>query len=149
MSKNIHTKSEIDDTRVVVKDFVRRPPYWSYRSLGYTPLKEFMEFQRNIDDYLEKLFQGGIDDGNGDVLDNMNIDIAMQALTDLAIQRVNHRNTIKDLAARFEGDRACFEEELRNLTNRLDQNLKKQSAIKEKIDKNEFKKGDTRNEYKE
>lgn len=144
--KDVETKREIDDSRALVNDFRRRPPYWSYRPVGYVPLKEFMEFQKIIDEHLNALFAGNIDDGNGDVLDNLIRDITCKAAEDLALQKVKHNNTIHDLVRRVEGDRDVFDDEQAKLKTLLSENDERLKQIGKKINKNEYFVGGESNE---
>ena len=101
----------VDDTETVVQDFVLRAPFWSYRTVPYRGYEPFVEYGPAIDKYLESLFKGEIDDGNGDVLDNLICDMARQAEKDLDLQRTQHRDTIKSLDLRNQGDHWAFQHE--------------------------------------
>lgn len=56
-------------------DFTRRAPFWSYRVKDYLLYGPLVSFRGEIDSYLNKLFAGDIDEGNGDVLDSMIADL--------------------------------------------------------------------------
>ena len=121
-----------------VHDFTLRIPYWSYRPVpyrGYAPLAELRE---ELDRRLEALFAGDIDEGNGDVLDGMIFSVVRQALTDLDRQRASHKDRIESLATRPFGDRTQFEEQLAYVLEDLENNLKEQAIVKERLDWDEY-----------
>lgn len=122
----------------VTHDFAMRSPYWQYRPAKYQQYKPFDEYQREIDKYLEKLFEGEIDEENGDVLDNLIGDITRQALNHLDRQRVDHGDMIHSLRARFESDRSTFEDQLRHLQEALDENRSEQSIVMKLLKKDEY-----------
>lgn len=132
----------------VKHDFARRSPYWQYRPAKYQQYKPFDEYREEIDQYLEKLFGGEIDEENGDVLDNLIGDITRQALNDLDRQRVEHRDAIHSLHVRFESDRTSFESELRHLQEELDENRSEQGIVMDLLKKDEYA-GDRRNNNEE
>lgn len=129
---------EVDDTPVIVRDFNRRAPFWSYRTAEYQELPEFAGFKSEIDAYLEKLFDGELDDGNGDVLDTMISDILRQAMRDLERQRVVHRDTIVSFGIRAKSDEAAFTNELQHQRDDLAQNLREQARICDRLHRDEF-----------
>ena len=128
---NRHRTDETEDT--VVRDFQRRAPFWSYRVTEYRPFAPFAEFRKELDGYLEKLFAGEIDDGNGDVLDNLIVDIARQAQFDLEKQRADHQDNLRNLQLRTVGDRSQFLEARKTLAVDLDDNLIEQEALKKRL----------------
>lgn len=128
----------VSSEEAVVNDFERRIPYWSYRPTNYKVFEPFMEYKSEIDGYLEKLFNGEIDDGNGDVLDNMIMDMARQAEKSLAKQHTEHGDIIKSFDIRAKSDRIAFEDELKLLRDRLDICMKKQAKYKELLEEDEF-----------
>lgn len=132
-------KREVDDRRVIVNDFVRRAPFWSYRVKDYQIYPPFADYQKEIDAYLEKLFSGELDDGNGDVLDNLISDMFHKAKQDLNRQRQEHHDAIKSFWIRFQGDRRAFENELDLLKVSLQETIKEQPDIDKKLRKSEFK----------
>lgn len=128
----------VDDEMVVVRDFNRRTPFWSYRTAAYKPYPPFAQFKAEIDAYLEKLFAGELDDGNGDVLDTMISDVLRQAERDLARQRTEHRDMIVSFGLRARSDRTAFEHELGKLRESLERNQREQSKIRSRLENNEF-----------
>lgn len=122
----------------VKHDFARRSPYWQYRPVKYQQYKPFDEYKGEIDRYLEKLFEGEIDEENGDVLDNLIGDITRQALNHLDRQRVEHRDVIHSLHVRFESDRTSFESELRHLQEALEENRSEQGIVMKLLKKDEY-----------
>lgn len=129
----------VDDAPVVVRDFNRRTPFWSYRTSDYKPYPPFARFKEDIDAYLEKLFAGDIDDGNADVLDTMISDVLRQAEHDLAHQRTEHHDVIVSFGIRAKSDKLAFERELQKRSEALEQNLQEQNEIRQRLRKNEFK----------
>ena len=128
----------VDDAPVVVRDFNRRTPFWSYRTTEYKPYPPFEQFKDEIDAYLEKLFAGDIDDGNGDVLDTMISDVLRQAEHDLARQRTEHRDVIVSFGIRAKSDQTTYERELQKETEELERNMQEQSEIRQRLQRNEF-----------
>ena len=131
-----HQTLEQDDT--VVHDFLRRAPYWSYRVTDYRPYAPFSDFRGGLDGYLEKLLAGEIDDGNGDVLDNLIGDMARQALLDLEKQRADHQDYLRSLDARTVGDRDQFQRCRDALERDLNRNLQEQAALEQRADRHTF-----------
>ena len=122
----------------VKHDFARRSPYCQYRPVKYQQYKPFDEYQGEIDQYLEKLFEGEIDEENGDVLDNLIGDITRQALNHLDRQRVDHRDMIHSLSVRFDSDRSIFENQLQHLKEALEENRSEQGIVMNLLKKDEY-----------
>lgn len=99
--------NNMDDTRTTVYDFRRRlTEFESYRPPEYVinpALDEDIMYPR-LDAYLAKLFAGGVDPGNGDVLDELIFSAAIEGMPDLARQRYEHKDVIVRLAARYVTD---------------------------------------------
>ena len=77
-----------------------------------------------IDRHLEALFAGDVDDGNGDMLDNIIFGPYRKSVPYLNIQRLNHKDMNRRLVARRVSDRADFErirDERKNELERLEQ----------------------------
>lgn len=130
----LNNRSRTDETEdTVVRDFQRRAPYWSYRVTDYRPYAPFTEFRKELDGYLEKLFAGEIDDGNGDVLDNLIVDMTQLALHDLDKQRADHQDNLRNLELRTVGDRSQFLEARKMLAVDLDDNLIEQESLKRRL----------------
>ena len=118
----------MDDSRVTVYDFKRRIQclFESYRSTDYrlySGLSE-EEMKPKIDRHLEALFAGDVDDGNGDMLDNIIFGPYRESVPYLNIQRLNHKDMNRRLVARRVSDRADFEKirnERQNELERLEQ----------------------------
>lgn len=134
--KNIN--ESVGSEKMVMNDFERRIPYWSYRPVSYEVYEPFKEYKTEIDGYLEKLFNGEIDDGNGDVLDNMIMDMARQAEKSLNRQRVEHRDMIKSLDIRAQSDRKAFKCQLELLKEQLENNKHNQEKYNKLADADEF-----------
>ncbi len=122
----------------IVNDFVRRTPFWSYRAASYQIYEPFMGYKEDIDRYLEKLFAGEIDDGNGDVLDSMISDMERQAEKHLLRQHSEHQDVIKSFELRMLGDRKAFEEQVQLLKELLAANQAEQEALLARQRRDEF-----------
>lgn len=103
----------MDDSRVTVYDFKRRIQclFESYRSTDYRlyPGLSEEEMKPKIDRHLEALFSGDVDDGNGDMLDNIIFGPYRESVPYLNIQRLIHKDMNRRLVARRVSDRADFE----------------------------------------
>lgn len=128
----------LDDTLTTANDFTRRVPFWAYRAKDYLLYEPLVSFQGEIDSYLEKLFAGDIDEGNGDVLDNMISDLVRQAEEYLKRQRTEHRDVISSFGIRARSDRKAFRQELDLLRAALERNEEEQKNIRARLNKNEF-----------
>ena len=129
----------VDDETEIVHDFLRRAPFWSYRSVPYRDYAPLIDLKAQIDAYLDALFCGEIDDGNGDVLDNLVFDTVRQAQSDLRLQQVNHQDTIKSFGIRAVSDQAAFEQELTLLQATLAGNMEEQAKLRKMLARNEYK----------
>ncbi len=112
LSQISNPNKSISDEEVVVHDFERRTPFWGHRPKKYTLDERFMEFRNEIDEHLQRLFEGDIDSANGDTLDNLIMDVAKQAEHSLANQREWHKDWIKSLDDRARCDKKAYEEQL-------------------------------------
>lgn len=107
--KEVHTSKAIDDTLEVVNDFTCQIPYWSYQVSAYKEYTPFSDLTATLDEHLEKLFTGEIDDGNGDVLDCLIADYARESFRFLAQQRIEHRGALKMFEVQRQGAKHAFE----------------------------------------
>ena len=57
-----------------------------------------------IDDHLDKLFAGSVDDANGDMLDEIIFGAAREALPYLSKQHIDHNDTIRRFIVRRTAD---------------------------------------------
>ena len=114
-----------------VQSFKRKLLYWSYRPVKYQIYPPFASLRETIDQSLARLFEGELDEGNEDVLDNMICDIARQAYSDLERQKAEHEDMIRTLCAKAEQDKAMFEREFSHLQEDLDRNRKEQETLRE------------------
>lgn len=131
----------VDDTPVAVNDFARRAPFWSYRVKDYMLYEPLVKFKEEIDGYLEKLFSGDIDEGNGDVLDNMISDLVRQAEQYLKRQQTEHKDLITSFGIRAKSDQKAFQQELELLRGELARNMEQQKDIQARLYQNEFREG--------
>lgn len=91
--------------------FYSQRPYADLYPAEYEPYAPlFSQLKEELDQYLEKLLEGELDDANGDVLDSIITDYMRQAINDLSYQRVKHRQTIHELVIVPEALRRSFEE---------------------------------------
>ncbi|MCR5826271.1 MAG: hypothetical protein K6G54_06875, partial [Oscillospiraceae bacterium] len=128
----------VDDEPTVVRDFNRRAPFWSYRTAAYRRYLPFANYKVEIDAYLERLFSGELDDGNGDVLDTLISDVFRQAEHDLARQRTEHRDVIVSFGIRATSDKLAFTRELEKVREALERNRQEQESIRTRLRTNEF-----------
>lgn len=119
--KDRHLINSMDDTRKIVHDFRLRMPYENYRTKEYELYHKLLdeEMLPKIDQHLEKLFIGEVDDGNSDVLDAILFTPARESKPDLAKQHVDHEDMIRRLIVRRKADIADFEAITENLKNEL------------------------------
>lgn len=130
----------LDDSRVVVNDFMRRGQYESYRSVDYRMYHKLCEEEMlpRLNQHLEALFAGDVDDANGDMLDNIILGAYREAMSDLGIQRQNHKDMNRRLTARRASDRKDFArlreermEELLRLKKEYEETCNKIIGVKE------------------
>lgn len=100
----------MDDSRVMVHDFTRRYLYESYRSVDYRVFHKLWEeeMKPKLDQHLEALIAGEVDDANGDMLDNIIFGPYRESVPELGVQRLNHKDMNRRLAARRTADREDF-----------------------------------------
>lgn len=110
--KETRAGKAVDDTLEVVNDFICQIPFWGYQVAAYREYEPFSNLVLELDSYLEKLFAGEIDDGNGDVLDCLIADRVRANFKYLAQQKVEHRNMMKMFEVQRQGAKRAFEEHL-------------------------------------
>lgn len=100
----------MDDSRVVVYDFVRRIPIESYRPVEYKLYHKLRdeEMHPKLDRHLDALFAGSVDDGNGDMLDNIIFRSYRESGPDLILQKHTHEDMIRRIVAKRTSDREDF-----------------------------------------
>ena len=102
--------NSVDDSRSTVYDFTLRSTpvgFESSRTTEYTLYHKLDEAEMlpKIDDHLEKLFAGSVDDANGDMLDEIIFGAAREALPYLSKQHIDHNDTIRRFIVRRTADR--------------------------------------------
>ena len=102
--------NSVDDSRSTVYDFTLRSTpigFESYRTTEYTLYHKLDEAEMlpGIDDHLEKLCAGNVDDANGDMLDEIIFGAAREALPYLSKQHIDHNDTIRRFIVRRTADR--------------------------------------------
>lgn len=100
----------LDDTRTVVDDFKRRVPIEGHRIVEYRMYHKLEEEEMlpKLDAHLEALFAGRVDCANANMLDNIIIGSAREAVSDLRRQRCIHSDLLRRLIARRKADREDF-----------------------------------------
>lgn len=100
------------DSRVIRYDFKRRLKglFESYRAADYRIYHRLSEDEMiaKLDQHLDALFAGDVDDANGDMLDNIIFGIYRESIPDLNVQRLNHKDMNRRLIARRVSDREDF-----------------------------------------
>ena len=122
---------EVDDSRTVVNDFRLRNPFESYRTVEYRlyPALEEGKMLPLLDQHLERLFAGELDEGNGDALVSLIFGSARQALPDLRRQQADHSDTLH----RFEVRRTADREDFRRLLEQVQRKLSETDEEYEEI----------------
>ena len=104
--------NSVDDSRSTVYDFTLRSTpigFESYRTTEYTLYHKLDEAEMlpRIDDHLEKLFAGNVDDANGDMLDEIIFGAAREALPYLSKQHI-FINLFNNIFSSFFGSKFNF-----------------------------------------
>ena len=129
---------ELDDTSTLVNDFVRQKPYGTYRPVNYQISERFVDLKNEIDKYLERMFEGKIDDANGDVMDNLIYDNTRIALQDIEMQKVQHDDTIRNFIIQAEGARTAFAEHKQTVESMISEVQSRLNVIRTKYLQDEF-----------
>ena len=101
----------VDDSRTVVHDFRLRSSgstgFESYRAVEYRLYHKLEEDEMmpRLEEHLNKLFAGSVDDANGDMLDAIIFGAAREALPDLGRQQYDHLDMLRRLIVRRKADR--------------------------------------------
>lgn len=125
--------NSVDDSRSTVYDFTLRSTpigFESYRTTEYTLYHKLDEAEMlpRIDDHLEKLFAGNVDDANGDMLDEIIFGSAREALPYLSKQHIDHNDTIR----RFIVRRTADHDDIRRIR---DERVKERDTMQTEYDK--------------
>lgn len=127
-----------DDGRVLTNDFCLTISdtygHESYRTVEY---RDYARMEEGVmipllDDHLNKLFAGEVDDANGDVLDDIIYGAVREALPDLNRQRYDHGDMIRRFDVRFtanESNFICFLEQRNKERERIQHALDKVDAL--------------------
>lgn len=141
-----HIGKAVDDTLEVVNDFICQIPFWGYQVAAYREYEHFSNLILELDSYLEKLFEGEIDDGNGDVLDCLIADRARANFKYLAKQKVEHRGMMKMFEVQRQGAKRAFEEHLDSIEKLFADKDAERNDILKRYNADKFE-GGTANEY--
>ncbi len=101
----------VDDSRTVVHDFRLRSSsptgFESYRTVEYRLYHKLEEDEMmpRLEEHLNKLFAGSVDDANGDMIDAIIFGAAREALPDLGRQHYDHSDMLRRLIIRRKADR--------------------------------------------
>lgn len=146
--KKAKNTNAFDESDHIVNGFVLRAPFWSYRAAEYRRYDSFYEYQIKLDKYMDNLFDAkAIDDGNGNVMNNLIDNIADKAYADLEKQKIDHEDVIEYFNIRFRADKLHFSKELKLLQKELEKNERQIAEINQRYYKNKFiKLGDKINE---
>lgn len=125
--------NSVDDSKSTVYDFTLRSTpvgFESYRTTEYTLYRNLDEEEMlpKIDDHLEKLFAGSVDDANGDMLDEIIFGAAREALPYLSKQHIDHNDTIRRFIVRRTADR----DDIRRIR---DERVKERDTMQTEYDK--------------
>lgn len=131
----------MDDTDNIVKDFQRRSIFWAYHPIAYIVEETLCQYKTTLDEHLSIMFRGEVDSGNGDMLDNLILDVMRVAEESLDNQRVAHNHLIDSLYIRFESDKGNFIEEKNLLEKQLSEIEQRIIALKCRNKELEFKQG--------
>lgn len=102
--------NSVDDSRSIVHDFCLRKGidygFESYRTVEYRlyPKLEESEMIPRLDEHLNKLFAGVVDEANSDMLDAIIFGAAREALPDLGRQHYDHIDLLRRLINRHKAD---------------------------------------------
>lgn len=74
----------------------------SYRAADYKLYHRLSEeeMRPKLDQHLEELFTGDVDDANGDMLDDIILASYRESVTNLNVQRLNHKDMNRRLIAK-------------------------------------------------
>lgn len=102
--------NSVDDSRSVVHDFRLRSTsigFESYRTVEYRLYHKLEEEEMlpRLDEHLNKLFAGNVDDGNADMLDAILFGAAREALPYLGRQHHDHVDMLRRLVISRIADR--------------------------------------------
>lgn len=101
----------LPDSRKIER-FCQRP-YSHCRPVDYTPWPAlFSDLQPKIDNWLDELFKGDINEKNANVLDSLIVDNIRAAMDNLSEQYISHTDTIHGLSNRIITDPTSFEREI-------------------------------------
>lgn len=136
--KESNHQKHIDDEMEIVNDFTRQVPFWNYRPVSYRINERFMDLIPELDAYLERLFAGEIDDGNGDVLDNIICDHAAETIKELTDQKVSHDDLLVNMHIQAQGAIDSLENHLSKLREKREEIVRDLDDISARWAKDKF-----------
>jgi hypothetical protein len=124
----------VNDSMTITNDFCLRTSisgFESYRTCEYRLFFKLTESEMipKLDEHLDKLFSGDLDDGNADVLDGLIFSVSREAAADLDRQHSYHLDTIRRLICRRVADR----EDVRQIRETREAELQSLKAEYEKL----------------
>lgn len=128
----------VDNTETLRNDFKLRGPFWGYRSIDYREYEPFVNLTPVIDEYLNRQFEGDIDWGNANTLNNLIFGMAREAEQDLDRQHIDHGDRIQDLEQRNQSDRKHFEMVLAGLREDMQRNERDLRDIETRLAQDKF-----------
>ena len=128
----------IADTVDVVNDFNRQALFWSYRPVAYRAYAPFYNLTPVLDEFIDDLFRGNIDEGNADTLDNIIADYARQAIIFLDQQKIEHIDMIRQLQFQVDGAVKSLNLHLEQIERDVEENAEDMAVIKERMKAERF-----------
>ena len=131
----------VDTQKEIKTDFGLRSSHHgfeSYRTVDYIKFYELSHdaYYGAIDEHLDRLFKGEIDDANGNVLERFTFGPVRKAFPDLKIQHIDRQDTIRRFIVRNASDlndlkaiREARQSELNDLESELSSVINKISDI--------------------
>lgn len=121
----------VNDSMTITNDFCLRNKFESYRAVEYRLYYKLTEAEMIpvLEEHLDKLFAGELDDGNADLLDGVIFSVAREAAADLDRQHSYHLDMIRRLICRRVADR----EDVRRIREAREAELESLKAEYEKL----------------
>jgi hypothetical protein len=118
-----------------------RIPFAELGPKNYEIPNRLFAFEKELEEYEKKLFEGKIDAGNGDACDKIIDDELDLAKEEIKMQKASHISLIKDLLRRWVGDHAEAEQRLAYIKEELQSTDEEIIRTKNLIDEHNLKRG--------